>query len=137
MALHTRILLALLAGAVCGLTANGLTAGTGARPTLEAVVSNLAEPVGRMWLSALIMVVIPLIVSTLALGVAGLGSVRRLGRIGVLTMLCFLGLTAASASLGLLVMNTVRPGYGLDPPVCARAACKRPSEARGAEGHLA
>ena len=115
MALHTKILLALLAGAACGLTANGLTAGTGSRPALEAFVGNLAEPAGRMWLSALIMVVIPLIVSTLALGVAGLGSVRRLGRIGVLTLLCFLGLTAASTTLGLLVMNTVRPGYGLDP----------------------
>ena len=120
VALHTRILLALLAGAACGLTANGLTAGTGKRPLLEALVGNLTEPAGRMWLSALIMVVIPLIVSTLALGVAGLGSVRRLGRIGVLTLLCFLGLTAASASLGLLVMNAVRPGYGLDPLVKQR-----------------
>ena len=63
-----------------------------------------------MWLSALIMVVIPLILSTLALGVAGLGDLKRLGRIGLVTLVCFVGLTTLSTVLGLTVMNLVRPG---------------------------
>jgi DAACS family dicarboxylate/amino acid:cation (Na+ or H+) symporter len=115
--LHTRILLGLLAGAVTGIAANGLTSGgEGARR----FVALVPEPIGKMWLSALIMVVIPLIVSTLSLGVAGLGSLRRLGRIGAVTLACFLALTTASVALGLVAMNTLQPGRGLDPRVTAR-----------------
>jgi DAACS family dicarboxylate/amino acid:cation (Na+ or H+) symporter len=114
---HTRILLALAAGAAVGVTVNLLTRGSAAT---QRFVSLVTEPVGRMWLSGLIMVVIPLILSTLALGVAGLGSIRRVGRIGAVTLLSFLSLTALSTALGLLLMNTLRPGRNLDPAVKAR-----------------
>jgi DAACS family dicarboxylate/amino acid:cation (Na+ or H+) symporter len=77
MALHNRILLGLVAGAALGVTVN-LASGGGA--TVDGFVRNVTEPAGKMWLAALIMVVIPLIVSTLSLGIAGLGSLRRLGR---------------------------------------------------------
>jgi DAACS family dicarboxylate/amino acid:cation (Na+ or H+) symporter len=66
------------------------------------------------------MVVIPLILSTLALGVASLGSLRRVGRIGLLALLGFLGLTTLSTALGLGLMAAIRPGAGLDPDVAAR-----------------
>jgi DAACS family dicarboxylate/amino acid:cation (Na+ or H+) symporter len=75
------------------------------------------EPLGRMWLSSLIMVVIPLILSTLALGVAGLGDLKRLGKVGLVTVVCFLGLTAFSTALGLGAMNLLKPGQSLDPVV--------------------
>jgi DAACS family dicarboxylate/amino acid:cation (Na+ or H+) symporter len=109
--LHTRILIGLLAGAAAGVTAN-LLAGDSAG--LLRVVSLVTEPAGRMWLSALVMVVIPLILSTLALGVAGLGSLRKVGRIGLVSLVVFLGLTALSTGLGLVIMNVVAPGDGLD-----------------------
>jgi len=113
MPLHTKILLGLVLGAVSGVALN-LATGGGER---VAWLVGVTEPIGRMWLSGLIMVVIPLILSTLALGVAGLGSLRRLGRIGALTIACFLSLTAISTALGLTVMNTVQPGRGLDPDI--------------------
>jgi dicarboxylate/amino acid:cation (Na+ or H+) symporter, DAACS family len=131
MPLHTKILLGLVAGAVTGVTVNLLTNG-GA--ITQRVVSLVTEPVGKMWLSALIMVVIPLILSTLSLGVYGLGSLRRLGRIGLLTLLCFLSLTALSTALGITVMNTVRPGKGLDPAIKARLMETYKGEAQGAAG---
>jgi len=114
MKLPTRILLGLLAGAACGVGVNLLTGGG---PGVDGFVSIVTEPLGKMWLSALIMVVIPLIISTLSLGVAGLGSLRRLGRIGLTTILCFLGLTTLSVALGLTVMNVIAPGRSLDPAV--------------------
>lgn len=117
MPLHSRILLGLMVGAVGGVAVNGLTAGG---EGTKRFVSLVTEPVGKMWLASLIMVVIPLIVSTLALGVAGLGSLKRLGRIGAITLLSFLGLTALSTLLGLLVMNSLAPGRGLDKDVKAR-----------------
>ena len=131
MPLHTRILLGLLAGAVCGVTVN-LTFGAG--PGTQRLVSLLTEPLGRMWLAALIMVVIPLILSTLSLGVAGLGSLKRLGRIGLVALLSFLGLTALSTTLGLASMNTLAPGRDLDPEVRTRLLETYRGQAEGAMG---
>ena len=117
MSLHARILLGLLAGAVAGITANLVGGGS---PALESAVRLGTEPVGRLWLSGLIMVVIPLILGTLATGVADLGSLRRVGRIGAVTLACFLGLTLLSTLLGLGLTQVMRPGLGLDPVVKAQ-----------------
>ena len=131
MPLHTRILIGLALGATVGVGTNLLTGGGAA---VSGFVHNVTEPVGRMWLAALIMVVIPLIVSTLSLGVAGLGSLRRLGRIGLATMAGFLTLTALSTTLGLLAMNVVAPGRSLDPAVKERLLETYRGEAAGAMG---
>ncbi|HPW56202.1 MAG TPA: dicarboxylate/amino acid:cation symporter [Thermoanaerobaculaceae bacterium] len=114
MKLHTRILIGLVAGATAGVATN-LLIGTG--PMTHKVVSFVTEPIGKLWLAALIMVVIPLILSTLSVGVASLGDLKRLGRIGLVTAGCFLGLTALSTSLGLTVMNTIAPGRSLPEEV--------------------
>ena len=131
MKLPTRILLGLLAGAAAGVTVN---LATGGGPKVQGLVSLVTEPIGKMWLSALIMVVIPLIVSTLALGVAGLGSLKRLGRIGLLTLACFLALTALSTALGLTVMNVIAPGRSLDPAVKAQLMDTYKGQTEGAMG---
>lgn len=110
----TRILIGLLAGLALGLLAKFLAGG---HPWLDALIRNAIEPVGRMWLGSLIMVVIPLILSTLALGVAGLGDLKRLGRVGLVTLICFLGLTTLSTALGLGAMNLLEPGKSLNPAV--------------------
>lgn len=128
---HRKILIGLLAGAACGVAANLLAGGS---PLLLKAVSLVTEPLGKMWLSGLIMVVVPLILSTLSVGVAGLGDLKRLGRIGLLALACFLGLTALSTALGLLVMNTVRPGKHLDPEVAARLLATYKGQAEGAMG---
>lgn len=131
MKLHTKILLGLVSGAAVGVTTNLVT---GAGPGTQRVVSLLTEPIGKIWLSSLIMVVIPLIVSTLSLGVAGLGSLRRLGRIGLITIVGFLGLTALSTALGLLLMNVIRPGHGLDPAVKTQLMETYKGQTEGAMG---
>ena len=117
MKLHNRILTGLVLGAATGVAVNLATGGAG---WVQALVRNGTEPVGRMWLSSLIMVVIPLIVSTLSMGVAGLGSLRRVGRIGIVTLITFVCLTALSTVLGLTAMNVLAPGRGLDDAVKQR-----------------
>lgn len=128
--LHTKILTGLVLGAIVGVATN-LTIGS---ENIQGVVVNVTEPLGRMWLSALIMVVIPLILSTLSLGVAGLGDLKTLGRIGLVTILSFLMLTALSTILGLTVMNIVQPGTGLDPAVKDQLMETYKGEAKGAMG---
>jgi len=129
--LHARILLALVLGAAVGTAVN--FAGNGGART-QGFVALVTEPLGKMWLGALIMIVIPLILSSLSLGVAGLGDLKRLGRIGLVTILCFLALTALSTALGLAAMNAVRPGDGLDEAVRAQLMETYRGEAQGAMG---
>jgi DAACS family dicarboxylate/amino acid:cation (Na+ or H+) symporter len=75
--------------------------------------------VGQIFLRMLFMVVVPLVFTSLALGVAGLGDLRRLGRIGGRTLAFFLGTTALAAVIGLTLSNLIRPGDAIDPAVRA------------------
>jgi DAACS family dicarboxylate/amino acid:cation (Na+ or H+) symporter len=131
MPLHARILLGLVLGAAFGIAVN---LAVGEHPTLTWAVETISEPLGRVWLNALIMVVIPLIVSTLAVGVCGLGSLSRLGRIGVVTLLSFVALTSIATVLGLTAVNVIRPGAGLDPEVRTRLVEAYQGQATGAMG---
>ncbi|MSR35835.1 MAG: dicarboxylate/amino acid:cation symporter [Gemmatimonadetes bacterium] len=106
--LHTRILLGLAAGAVLGVGANAWLGATD--PSLVWFVRNFTEPIGQLFLRLLLMVVIPLVFSSLVVGVAGIGDVRRLGRVGLKTFLYTIVLSALSVVVGLTVVNTIRPG---------------------------
>jgi DAACS family dicarboxylate/amino acid:cation (Na+ or H+) symporter len=66
------------------------------------------------------MVVIPLVFSRLSLGVAGLGDLHKLGRIGLKTLSFFLLITMLASVLGLGIVNWVRPGIGLSAEARAR-----------------
>ena len=104
-------------GSRCGATLGGAARamlGPDA-PALAWVVRHIAEPVGQLFLRSLLMTVVPLVVSSLIVGVAGIGDVRRLGRVGVRTVGFCLVISIVSVGLGILLANTVRPGMRLDP----------------------
>ena len=111
--LHIRILLGLLIGAVLGSAARAVL-GPNA-PALAWVIAHVAEPVGQLFLRSLLMTVVPLVVSSLIVGVAGIGDVRRLGRVGLRTVVFCLVISLISVGLGIFLANTVRPGTRLDP----------------------
>lgn len=104
------ILAGLILGAASGVVANLVWRKTAA---LANLVRYGTEPIGQMWLRALIMVVIPLVFARLSLGVAGLGDLHKLGRVGLKTILFFLMVTTLASVLGLTMVNLVRPGVGL------------------------
>jgi len=109
LALHWQILLGLLVGAMLGLTANGL-AGRQVGSGVADAMAEVADPLGRVFLRLIFMVVVPLVFSALALGVAGLGDARQLGRIGVRTLLFTVGLSASAVVLGVALVNLIEPG---------------------------
>lgn len=111
MQLHSKILLGLLAGAACGLTARILAPGA---DWVRAVTDWVAEPIGQVFLRLLLMTVVPLVFASVVLGVAGIGDVRRLGRTGGLTLLLFVTSTALSVVVGLAIVHVVQPGSGID-----------------------
>jgi len=70
--------------------------------------------IGEFFLDALKMLVVPLIISSMIVGIAGLGDVRKLGKTGLITLAYYTLTTAVSVVIGLLVVNLIQPGVGLD-----------------------
>ena len=126
MALHTKILLALLLGAIAGVASN-IYAGDSRQ--LAWVNDNVAEPVGQIFLRLLFMIVVPLVFASVTMGVASLGDLRRIGRVGTKTLLIFLGTTALAVVVGLVLVNLVRPGESLDPAIRTALMAEYSSEA--------
>jgi DAACS family dicarboxylate/amino acid:cation (Na+ or H+) symporter len=113
MKLHTKILLGLILGAIAGVVTN-LTIGP-EHPVVAAVNDYVAYPVGQIFLRMLFMVVMPLVFASISLGVAGLGDIRKVGRVGGKAVGYFLGTTVLAATLGLVVVNTIRPWERVTP----------------------
>ena len=112
MKLHTKILLGLVVGAIVGIAANQLLGGD--HRSVEFLNKYIAGPVGQIFLRMLFMIVIPLVFASIALGVAGLGDLRNVGRVGGKTLAYFFATTALSATLGLAAVSLVRPGEQID-----------------------
>ncbi|MBI4513652.1 MAG: dicarboxylate/amino acid:cation symporter [Gemmatimonadetes bacterium] len=110
--LHQKILAGLLLGGAAGVACNVLAADA---RWLAAVNTYVAGPVGQIFLRMLFMVVVPLVFASLTVGVALLGDLRRVGRVGAKTIGYFLVTTAAACVIGLVLVNQFEPGGGLDP----------------------
>jgi DAACS family dicarboxylate/amino acid:cation (Na+ or H+) symporter len=113
MPLHTRILIGLGVGLVAGIAANWSLGG--AHPRVTWLIGNITAPIGTLFLRLLLMIVIPLVFSSLIVGVAGVGDIRKLGRIGLKSFGYTLVLSAISVVIGLTLANTIRPGKHIDP----------------------
>jgi DAACS family dicarboxylate/amino acid:cation (Na+ or H+) symporter len=134
MPLHTKIMLGLLVGAVAGLAANYIAGRSAeAAAAVSNIAVNFAEPLGKVFLRLVIMVVVPLVVSALALGVLELGDVRRLGRVGLRTLGFTLILSGTSVFIGLTLVNTMKPGSGLTKEQQAQLEARYAGAASGAE----
>src|SRR5687768_6071586 len=115
--LHTKILIGLVLGILFGVAANRIL-GPG-NWQVEWINTYVAGPLGQIFLRMLFMIVMPLVFASIALGVAGLGDIRNVGRVGAKTMAYFFVTTVLSATLGLVLVNIVRPGSRVDPTVRA------------------
>jgi dicarboxylate/amino acid:cation (Na+ or H+) symporter, DAACS family len=139
MALHTRILLGLLIGAVAGVIVNQIFKsydasvadffnslyGRAAEPQtaakyLDGFIRNFPEPIGQLFLNLLLMIVVPLVFSSLIVGVAGIGDIRKLGRIGLKSFAYCLIISAISVVIGLGLANTIKPGKRISPEVAEK-----------------
>ncbi len=69
---------------------------------------------GQLFLTALKMLIVPLVAASIITGVAGLGDVRKLGRMGGLSIAYYACTTLIAVSIGLLMANIWQPGVGVD-----------------------
>ena len=105
MQLHWKIIIGLLLGVVYGIASaiNGWTEFT----------SNFVSPFGTIFLNLLKLIAVPLVVSSLITGVASLSDTRKLSRIGMKTILLYIGTTAVAVSIGLVLVNLLEPGSAI------------------------
>lgn len=145
MSLPTKILIGLLVGAAAGVALNLLHApplGGDKSATwrqIEWIADQLVKPFGDLFLSLLFMVVVPIVFSSLFLGVAGLGSVQKLGTLGGRTLLWFLGTTVLAVLLGIAAVHWFEPGRQVSVEVAEqiKAQYLGDAKARIAQGEQA
>jgi len=104
--LHARILLGMTLGVAAGIICQE----AGIDPALLKSISAWIKPIGDIFLRLIFMMVIPLILSALTLGVAELGDLKRIGRIGLKTLLYTLIVTGISVIIGITAVQVFRPG---------------------------
>jgi dicarboxylate/amino acid:cation (Na+ or H+) symporter, DAACS family len=117
MPLHTRILIGLAAGVIAGIAVNRFWGGD--HPRVVWTVDNITQPVGQLFLRLLLMIVVPLVFSSLVVGVAGIGDIRKLGRVGLKSFGYCLVISAISVAIGITLANTIQPGRRIDPNTSA------------------
>jgi len=112
IALHNKILAGLALGVIAGVTVNKAFGGD--HPKVVWVVDNITQPVGQLFLRLLLMIVVPLVFASLVVGVAGIGDIRKLGRVGLKSFGYCLVISAISVAIGLTLANTIKPGKRID-----------------------
>jgi DAACS family dicarboxylate/amino acid:cation (Na+ or H+) symporter len=127
MALHNKILIGLAVGVIAGISVNKMLGGD--HPRVVWIVDNFTQPVGQLFLRLLLMIVIPLVFSSLVVGVAGIGDIRKLGRVGLKSFAYCLVISAISAVIGIALANTIKPGKRIDPSTQAALEQRYATEA--------
>jgi len=116
--LHTRMLIGFVIGLVAGLAVH-FGAGGDAQ-WLQWLTRYVTQPIGQLFLRLLFMLVLPLLFSALVVGVAEMGDLRSLGRVGWKTLAYTVVVSSIAVVIGILLVNLFRPGAGIDPDIAAR-----------------
>jgi DAACS family dicarboxylate/amino acid:cation (Na+ or H+) symporter len=126
---HSRLQWRILIGFVLGLAA-GLATFTLARDAawVDLVITYLTNPIGQIFLRLLFMLVIPLLFSALVVGIAEMGEIGSLGKVGLKTLGYTVVVSSIAVAISIALVNLIRPGDGIDP-----AAAQELLE-QGAEG---
>ncbi|MFY4776168.1 cation:dicarboxylate symporter family transporter [Metabacillus sp. RGM 3146] len=77
-------------------------------------VAEYLQPIGNIFIHLIKMIVIPIVISSLIIGVAGVGDMKSLGKLGGKTILYFEIITTIAIVVGLLAANLFHPGTGVD-----------------------
>ena len=110
--LHWQILIAILFAGISGYLVNRSIASGIEDPSILGIsIIGFFDYIGTMFLNALKMIIVPLIMSSIIMGVAGIGSGGNLGSLGGKTLLFYAATTLAAIMVGLVLINLVGPGY--------------------------
>jgi proton glutamate symport protein len=77
-------------------------------------ISNILQPAGDIFIRLIKMIVVPIVIASLVVGIAGVGDAKKLGRIGLKTILYFEVVTTLAIVVGVSLANVFHPGTGID-----------------------
>jgi DAACS family dicarboxylate/amino acid:cation (Na+ or H+) symporter len=103
------LLYGLATGAALGLACNAFAGGS---EWLAALIKYFTEPVGSIFLRALLMLVIPIVFSAMSMGIGEL-DLSRLGRLGAKTLGFTVLVSSFAVLIGLVLVNVLEPGVGV------------------------
>lgn len=102
MPLHLQVIIALILGTFYAL----LSVNMGWNDfTLDYI-----DPFGKIFINVLKLIAVPLVLFSIISGVTALGDVTKLGKIGLKTLLLYVGTTMIAVTVGLIAVNTLHPG---------------------------
>ena len=110
--LHLKMLIGFAVGIGAGLVVHLLAPDAA---WVQMLTTYVTQPVGQIFLNLLFMLVIPLLFSALVTGVAELGDIRSLGRVGWRMLVYTIVVSSIAVLIGLVLVNVFRPGDGVDP----------------------
>ena len=113
--LTRQIVIAMLAGIVLGVILNQLGAASWVQLF---VIDGVLQVVGSVFVSALKMMVVPLVFVSLVVGVTAMSDLKALGRIGIKALTLYLATTAVAVTIALSLAGMVGPGQGFDAGDC-------------------
>ena len=115
--LHLRMLIGFAVGIGAGLLVHVLAPDAS---WVGWLTTYITQPVGQVFLNLLFMLVIPLLFSALVMGVAEMGDIRSLGRVGWRMLAYTVVVSSIAVIIGLVLVNAFRPGDGVDPALAQR-----------------
>jgi Na+/H+-dicarboxylate symporters len=106
MKLHTKIFIGMIFGIAAGLIVKSI----GLPQETLSIIVKWVEPIGRIFMNLIFMMVIPLILSALILGIAEIGDVKKLGRMGVKLLMYSVVVSFIAVLIGITMVNVFNPG---------------------------
>lgn len=106
LALHWQILLGMAAGVIFALILTNFSWGSG-------FISDWIKPFGNIFINALKLIAVPLILASLVKGISDLKDISKLSQMGTRTILTYVVTTVIAVSIGLGVVNLIKPGNAI------------------------
>lgn len=76
-------------------------------------IAQMFSPLGTIYINLIKMIMVPLVFSSLVLGISSITDVKKIGKMGIGTVIIFLATTAIAVIIGLLLSNIFKPGMGI------------------------
>ncbi|WP_439133024.1 dicarboxylate/amino acid:cation symporter [Polaribacter sp.] len=117
LALHWKILLGMILGIIFGFIMNTVDGGKG-------FVTDWIKPFGTIFINLLKLIAVPLILASLIKGISDLKDISKIKKMGLRTMLIYMGTTLVAIIIGLGIVNLIQPGSGMDPDTIEKIKAK-------------
>lgn len=117
LALHWKILIGMVLGIIFGFIMNTIDGG-------KDFVTDWIKPFGTIFINLLKLIAVPLILASLIKGISDLKDISKIKKMGLRTMLIYMGTTLVAIIIGLGIVNLVQPGTGMSTDTIAKIKAK-------------